>query len=513
MISKGVVMEVKKDYGIVLSDQGMYEKVVKKGSLSEGDRIIYTREDIYVERNTGSNIIFKALMSAAMLIFAIGIAFGFEHLPSQNVYAVVSMDINPSIQYYLDKEDFVIRTQAMNEDGQKISDCGLEGLSIEKAINRTLEEAEKTHYLKADSKLIVSAVDLKSGKADYAEKIAGKIFEEPMIVQKQIEVFVLEVDSGDYEESRNMETSLGKYKIYELCENDSAFSMEEINKMKATEIIEKRIIDEEKVHVYKNLEKDEQSGVLRQSKHMKEVPEKTETSRETEHKREKASVKNIAIKRENQDKGNESEVNNVKTALSKNMEIKDMPAENKLVEEGDTLVGMKNTSKGEKADVSSNCGKGIKENKEDPMKLAKEDFNSGHEKQAKVKVAKNDRVAGTLNIPDKGKDEVSPNKEKRSGDKREEKVRATIEDDANGQENQAKEKAARNKEDVSSQGVEKSALSKNQGMKEKKSGENAKETEPGGKSNRETGKKDKSKNTEAESGKDVEILAFNYKNM
>ncbi|PLX33685.1 MAG: hypothetical protein C0604_03210 [Clostridiales bacterium] len=529
MISKGIVIEVKKYYGIVLNGEGAYEKVVKKGSLSEGDRIIYTREDIYEGNQAGCKKVYRGLISAAMVIFAIAMAFGFENLPSQNVYAVVSMDINPSIQYYLDKDDFVIRAEAMNEDGLEIVDCGLEGLSIEKAINRTLEEAERTHYLKRDSKIIVSAVDLKSGKADYAEQIAGKIFEEPMIAQKRIEVFVLEVDRDDYEESRSMETSLGKYKVYEICENGSCFSLEEINGMKASEIIENSMIDEEKVHVFKNLGKDEEIEMPHQPDNVTKEPEKTQNEKADQNeemaimaevKNEKASGEEIASKGRNPENVKNEEAKNAKMTsgengnrVKENMQFEEdieeiLNAENEKAEREYALVEMSNDRNEEKEYRNSNSGNGVDSNKEESMKSANKGQSSGQEKHEKERVARNDDLASPLNVSNEEKIQTDPGGGNGTNANKDDSAKAAKEDASGEPEKQEKVKVAKNEKSMPSSNADIESLPKNQGSKEKESGKNEKYAEPAENSSGERKNENKLEKEGNEGGKKVKIVAF-----
>ncbi len=520
MISKGIVIEVKKNYGIVLSDEGIYEKVVKKGSLSEGDRIIYTREDIYEGKQAGCKKVYRCLLSAAMVIFAIAMAFGFENLPSQNVYAVVSMDINPSIQYYLDKDDFVIRAEAMNEDGLQIVDCGLEGLSIEKAINRTLEEAERTHYLKGDSKVIVSAVDLKSGKAGYAEQIAGKIFEEPMIAQKQLEVFVLEVDRDDYEESRSMETSLGKYKVYEISENGSCCGIEEINGMKASEIIENSMIDEEKVHVFKNLGKDEEIEMQHQPDNATKEPEKAQNEKidqneeipiMAEAENEKASGEEIASKGPNPKMASGGNGNREKEDMQFEEDVEEiLNAENEKAEREYALVETPNDRNEEKSDRNSKGGKGVDSNKEETMKAAKEDQSSGQEKQEKERVARNDDFASPLNVSNEEKAQSDTGGGKGTNANKEDSAKAGKEDASCQPEKQEKVKVANNEKNSPSSNADIESPPKNQASKEKESGKNEKCAEPAENSSGERKNENKLEKEGNEGGKKVKIVAFQY---
>jgi len=527
LINKGIVIEVKKNYGIVLSDEGVYEKVVKKGSLSEGDRIIYTREDIYEGKQAGRKKVYRGLFSAAMVIFAIAMAFGFEKLPSQNVYAVVSMDINPSIQYYLDKDNFVIRAEAMNEDGRDIADCGLEGLSIEKAINRTLEEAEKTHYLKADSKVIVSAADLKSGKAGYAEQIAGKIFEEPMIAQKQIEVFVLEVDREDYEESKTMETSLGKYKVYEICGEGAPFSLEEINGMKASEIIENSLIDEEKVRVFKSLAKDGRREISQQSNHTAKTPEKAQSEEMlgnvdipglSGHKKEKVSMKADAAKDRKSENGKTSEKKNDKTALGGNEEIADMTladgfedvlsVKDKKEQAEVAFAGLAKKQNEKKVEIASSGGNKIKIDNEETGKAVKDDATGKSEKQSNKKVAKVDDFVGPSNIASGEKTQTDSSGGNKIGFKKENSLKAADGDGSGGLEKKAKEKVAKTEKNSPSSNADIESLPKNQASKENSSGGKVKDAEPDENRNEEIKNDKKNEKVESERGKKVKLIAM-----
>jgi len=530
LISKGIVIEVKKNYGIVLSDEGIYEKLVKKGSLSEGDRIIYTREDIYAARHAGHKKIYRTLVSAAMVIFAIAMALGFENLPSQNVYAVVSMDINPSIQYYLDKNDLVLRTEAMNEDGLDIVGCGLEGLSIEKAINRTLEEAEKTHYLKSDSKIIVSAVELKSGKLDYAEKIAEKIFVEPMIAQNKIEVFVLEVDRNDYEESRSMDTSLGKYKVYEIRGEDSSGSLEDINGMKASEIIEKDMLDEGKVHVFKNTEKDQQNEISNQSNNMKKTPEKTqkaETDEKTEltimpgDENEKLSMEDLSKRGQNLEEVKKAETKNAKTAPLRNKETEDMPdsdyvedvlmAENEKAAGKDEFAGLPENRNEKKVLPNSNNGNGTKLEKGDSVKAVEFDLEKKIEKQAKEKVAKNEDLGKPLNIADQENVETNSNSGNRVKFEKNASLKVAESDAASESEKQAKGRAVENNKDKASADEDLVSSSKDQARDESKPGKNSKTSDSTENKDEKSGNDKKFENDETERGKKEKLVAFKGK--
>lgn len=81
--------------------------------------------------------------------------------PSENeASAYVSLDINPSIELTLDKNDKVISVRGANEDGQVLlyGEADLKGLGVEKAVEKITELAVKYGYLDEDNKVVQTNV-------------------------------------------------------------------------------------------------------------------------------------------------------------------------------------------------------------------------------------------------------------------------------------------------------------------------------------------------------------------
>ena len=78
----------------------------------------------------------------------------------QKATTFVSLDINPSIELTLDKNDKVVSVRGANEDGQVLlyGEADLKGLSVEAAVEKITEWAVELGYLDEDNKVVQTNV-------------------------------------------------------------------------------------------------------------------------------------------------------------------------------------------------------------------------------------------------------------------------------------------------------------------------------------------------------------------
>ena len=87
----------------------------------------------------------------------------------------VSLDINPSIELTLDKNNKVLSVYGGNEDGQVLlyNEVDLVGVDVEKAVEKITSLAVKYGYLDENNKVVETSVT--SAKAELAESLLDKI--------------------------------------------------------------------------------------------------------------------------------------------------------------------------------------------------------------------------------------------------------------------------------------------------------------------------------------------------
>ena len=102
-MNKGMIMEVKKSYAIALNDKGIMDKITFKKNMEVGQKIFYFEDDIVkatankVHRHNSFIKAFGSIAALFLLVFTF-----FNTMKYEQAYAVVSLDINPSIQIEAD---------------------------------------------------------------------------------------------------------------------------------------------------------------------------------------------------------------------------------------------------------------------------------------------------------------------------------------------------------------------------------------------------------------------------
>ncbi len=89
---------------------------------------------------------------------------------AKSVYAMVSVDINPSFEFYTDYHDIVVEIKALNDDALTLDVSGLVGLPIEEAIKKLIVIATDAGFIvssdTSDDYVIVTTVILDEEEED-----------------------------------------------------------------------------------------------------------------------------------------------------------------------------------------------------------------------------------------------------------------------------------------------------------------------------------------------------------
>jgi len=271
MVNEGVVLEINKGYIIVLGKDGDYIKLKYKSGSYEGQRIYFTSEDILKEK------IYKRLSVVAACILIILIpAFIFMSMPANidNVYAaaVVSVDINPSIEFLIDNNGLVMDMNIVSEDAKELVDMGWRGNPYSEVLEKYLKAAEEKGYIK-ENDVVVFACTVIDDNID-AKKIEQETEEAISKIEKKVSYTYSEANKETLEKAREKKLSLGKYELYqEIMEHNPEF---DIRKLEKEDI--KNIIKETRNTVRQNSkeEKSNDKNKEREAEKNKDDKDKTE---------------------------------------------------------------------------------------------------------------------------------------------------------------------------------------------------------------------------------------------
>ncbi len=118
---------------------------------------------ITMTRNNPRRTWVKVAAMAASLVLVLGLSLGFYNYTSTNtVETVVGLDVNPSLELQLNKNETVLAVNARNEDGKKIlGDMDLKGSSLDVAVNALLGSMLRGGYLSDLQNSILVSVENK----------------------------------------------------------------------------------------------------------------------------------------------------------------------------------------------------------------------------------------------------------------------------------------------------------------------------------------------------------------
>lgn len=237
---KGIVAEIHSSHMIVIAKNGDFIKCKKLPNCNIGEEI---------------NIPAKSISSIYKKISTIAASFIILAMLSTGVYAYytpysyVSVDINPSMELYVNRFDRVIGVHAFNEDAQKLlaTSASIKNKGIDAALEQILDSAADKGYLKENeenSVMIVVSSNSKKEETAISDKISKTSTAALAKVSGDYEVILEKTEVSNYNKAKEGNISPGKVILAnKFKEVKPEIDEEEIKHMplrKAIEQIEKK---------------------------------------------------------------------------------------------------------------------------------------------------------------------------------------------------------------------------------------------------------------------------------
>lgn len=359
MVYKGLIMEVKNDHIIVITEDNCYIKLKNKGNADIGKKIIFIEEDIIKENNKS----FKSLVGIAVAIIIAIITmvgrFGTERFEA---YAIVSLDINPSVEFQIDEENIVRKVNSLNLDGKELIEDNMIGMKIEDAIIAGMKTAIEKQYLNNKNNVVLVSNVIIDDTYDSLDTIEDTIYDkiEEEKEFQAIDVICINSDKEDLKKARENNISVGKYKVYEILSNNNPdIKIEDIKDKKVSEIVrENKEFANNDTMRSKKKEKDKKKEKI--EKEFEKGP-KEKTNSNKEHKKKEQENKKNENKGYSQDKAIKKSTTNNEKNIDDNDDY-DYEIEKKSEDKKDNTKGNAKNNKKDK-----------KDNKEDDEKDSKKD--------------------------------------------------------------------------------------------------------------------------------------------
>ena len=219
---KAVVLEIKEKWAAVLCEDGVIRKV-KKGNFKVGDSFDFEAENHGKVVSIGSlrrNMVGSA---AALFLIVAGVARTYSY---NNVLACsyVSLDINPSIEYTLNRQDKVVAVKGLNNDGQEIADelLSVRKTTLKEALKETKQLLTQKNYLKSGSSedVLIDISANNSARTDALKKEALSVFGTEL-TKGELNLVLTESDLKEHKRASSLGISTGEYKQIQYIKNKS----------------------------------------------------------------------------------------------------------------------------------------------------------------------------------------------------------------------------------------------------------------------------------------------------
>jgi len=208
---KAVIVEIKDSLVAVLTDDGRIISV-KNNNYEIGQVIQMSTPKIRFTRK----ITAFAASAAALVVLGVG-SWAYA-----SPYTYVSLDVNPSIEYTVNRFDRVLRVKAVNDDGEeilkKISLDNLDNKTIQVALAETVNQISELGYFEGtiEGGIVIATSGKDTEKAkNLAQELQQTIENEVTENGDDVEVAAISVGLERVEQARDLGVTPGKLDLVE----------------------------------------------------------------------------------------------------------------------------------------------------------------------------------------------------------------------------------------------------------------------------------------------------------
>lgn len=235
--SNAYIVELRGRFAAALTEDGRFVRVRNRG-YEIGQTVLLEQAERPVTRRARMTAL--ASMAAGFLMLVLG-GFAGYRTPA----GVVSLDVNPSIEYTINCFDRVLEISAVNEDAEPILSQIDEGAllyrPVDTAVEQTIEALRDSGYLleETENDVVLSA---SSYSEAHAAQLAARL-EASAEQQQNLTVVSVSVSKSDVEAAHALGASAGKLYIVEQLQKssggDDAYDTEDWLEKPVREIMQK----------------------------------------------------------------------------------------------------------------------------------------------------------------------------------------------------------------------------------------------------------------------------------
>lgn len=226
---KGVILEINDLYLTLLTPEGEFLRARKlQQDYQVGEEIHFFPETQTVKQKK-FNLSFLNSFKARTIVFAAALMLVMTALvpayQNGQVYAYMSIDVNPSIELAVNDDLKVLRMKGYNPEGEEIIGK-LKGWKKKDAADvaeMILAEIEEDGFFKVRNDVVIATVHNKKAKESVDRELERKISEIKKSAQdEELNVKIMEATSKDREKARKQGVTTGVYKEKQKAQPEPA---------------------------------------------------------------------------------------------------------------------------------------------------------------------------------------------------------------------------------------------------------------------------------------------------
>ena len=180
------------------------------------------------------------VLCTVCILFLFASPFLFQQTPktaSKDTYSYITLDINPSMQWTVNKDNKIIKVSSFNDDANRIlQQIDIKNKTVEDAFNIIFENERFRTYLK-NGFLEVSVYSKDGSIANKLETDINKYLQDSLPNQKY---HCSKIDTNTHNEANSHHISSGKYRIIEqILQYDDKLSEQELANLSMMDLYEK----------------------------------------------------------------------------------------------------------------------------------------------------------------------------------------------------------------------------------------------------------------------------------
>ncbi|KNY28127.1 anti-sigma-I factor RsgI family protein [Pseudobacteroides cellulosolvens] len=255
MRSKGIVLEIDKIGAVVINNEGNYIRIKKNNKLIPGVLVEYTENDVINKKQTlflrvlrENSKIAYAIGSAAVFIFIVALFAIISRQALGSTFAYIDVDINPSVEFKINKSNSIVGVKSLNKDGEKLcQSIDFIGKKVENGIVEIINRSAELGYFKDKNRLVLVAgalqVDGKMSTEKYEklnkemEDLIGNIKDKIKHENKEVQLVAFHTSPIKLKEAHVKNMSLGRYSLYDNADNQGIkLALEDAKKLKISDL-------------------------------------------------------------------------------------------------------------------------------------------------------------------------------------------------------------------------------------------------------------------------------------